>query len=256
MNEVIDANRSENPLPRFREIIGGARVDVFGQRQVYALLNALNYRPRPVFQSYVACNARLMRLNEQFYLSSAAPQYVMFNLGPIDRRFPPLEDAMVLRDLLLNYEPAGAEGMFLLLKLKSVQGPRLKLLREGAVRTGERIELRDFGGADLWLEIELQPSLLGRLRQTFYRPPVVRLAAWREGVKGLLFRRRAPASMLAAGFLASPLLLSNEDFLGCYTGKPPPRPGAYSVELLSEDGRFWQDGIRFRVYEIEREKGP
>jgi hypothetical protein len=255
MGDVVETKRQETRLPRLRDTIGSASVDVFGQHQVYALFNGLNYRPRPVFQSYVACNARLMRLNEAFYLSGAAPEYVMFSLGPIDRKFPPLEDAMVLRHLLLNYEPAGAEGEFLLLKVKSSQGPRLKLLREGVVRPGERIEVRDFSGVDLWLEIDLKPTLLGRLRQIFYQPTAVRLAAWREGSKGLLSRRHAPAAMLAAGFLASPLLLSNEDLLGCYTGKPPPRAGAYSVELLPGDGRFWQDSIRFRIYEIGRGKG-
>jgi hypothetical protein len=62
--------------------------------------------------------------------------------------------------------------------------------------------------------------------------------------------------MLAAGFMASPLLSSNEDVLACYTGKSPPRPAAYSVELLPGDRRFWRDSVSFRVYEIGREKGP
>jgi hypothetical protein len=115
-----------------------------------------------------------------------------------------------------------------------------------------RIELKGYGDTSLWLEIDLKLTLLGRLRQILYQPAAVRLAAWRAGPKGLLSRRRAPAAMLAAGFLASPLLLSNDDILGCYTGKPPPRAGAYSVELLPGDGRFWQDSIRFRVYEIGR----
>jgi hypothetical protein len=59
--------------------------------------------------------------------------------------------------------------------------------------------------------------------------------------------------MLRAGFVASPLLLSNQDLLDCYTGKPPPRPGAYSVELLPGDRRFWQQAIGFRVYQIAAE---
>ena len=255
MGEVIEADRREASLPRFRDIIGSASVDVFGQNQVYALWNDLNYRPRPVFQSYAACNARLMRMNEQFYLSSAAPEYVMFSLGPIDRKFPPLEDAMVLRDLLMNYEPVGAEGEFVLLKSKSTHAPGLKLLGQGTVRPGERIYLSGYSGADLWLEVDLKPTLLGRLRQFFYRPATVRLAAWREGSGGLLIKRRAPASMMQAGFMASPLLLSNEDLLGCYTGKTPPRPGAYSVELLPRDGRFWQEKVGFKVYEIGPGKG-
>ncbi len=256
MSETMEADRLEARLPRCRAIIGPGSVDVFGQNQVYALLNGLNYRPRPVFQSYVAGNAPLMRLNEQFYLSSAAPQYVMFSLAPIDRRFPPLEDAMVLRDLLLNYEPAGAEGEFLLLKCKSAYAPRLRLLGQGAVRAGERIDLSGHGGTDLWLEIDLKPTLLGQLREVFYQPATVRLAAWREGSKGLLIRRRAPAAMLRAGFVASPLVLSNGDLLGCYTGRIPPRPGAYSVELLPGDGRFWQQTVQFRVYEIAQGKAP
>ena len=252
MGDVIEAKRQEAQLPRIRELIGSASVDVFGQHQIYALLNGLNYRPRPVFQSYVACNARLMRLNEAFYLSGAAPEYVMFNLGPIDRKFPPLEDAMVLRYLLLNYEPVGAEGEFLLLKSKSAHAPLLKMLGQGTVRHGERIDLSHYGRGDLWLEIDLKPTLLGLLRQVLYQPATVRLAAWRAGDKGLLVRRRAPAAMLQAGFVASPLLLSNEDLLGCYTGNSPPRPGAYSVELLPGDGRFWQEAVQFRVYEIGR----
>ena len=256
MGDVIEAKRREAQLPRLHDVIGSASVDVFGQHQIYALLNGLNYRPRPVFQSYVACNARLMRLNESFYLSGAAPEYVMFNLGPIDRKFPPLEDAMVLRHLLINYEPAGNEGEFLLLKSKSAHAPRLKMLGQGTVRPGEKIGLRSYGRADLWLEIDLKPTLLGLLRQVLYQPATVRLAAWREGDKGLLVRRRAPAAMLQAGFVASPLLLSNEDLLCYYTGNSPPRPSAYSVELLPGDGRFWQEAVQFRVCEIGQGKAP
>ena len=129
-------------LPRLCEIVGRASVDVFGQRQVYALLNGLNYRPRPVFQSYAACNAQLMRLNEEFYLSGSAPQYVMFSLERFDHRFPPLADAMLLRLLLSNYVPAGSERDYVLLRAKSAQRPLLKSLHEGAVRAGDRIEKR------------------------------------------------------------------------------------------------------------------
>jgi len=126
----------------------------------YALLNDWSYQPRSVFQSYVACNTRLMRLNEQFYLSPKAPQYVLFGLGNVTRKFPPLEDAMVLRDLLINYVPAGEEAGFLLLKHQCSGPPRLTLLREGAVRVGARIDLRGSGNTNLWLEISMPPTLL------------------------------------------------------------------------------------------------
>jgi hypothetical protein len=255
MDEAIAAKRDEAKLPALRERIGHASVDVFGEQQAYALWNDLDYRPRPVFQSYLACAPRLMRLNEQFYLSKAAPEYVMFTLGGIDRRFAPLEDALALRTLLMNYAPADSEGGFLLLKSKSSTPPRLTLLGEGAVQPGTPIDLRAFASTNLWLEIALEPSLRGRLRQFFYRPPTVRLAAWSEPGKGLLTRRRAPAAMLAAGFFASPLLLRNDDVLKFYSGQPLPRPGAYSVELLPGEEHFWQRDVRFRVLEVSPGKG-
>ena len=255
MNDIVDTKRREASLPRFREIIGRAGVDVFGHQQIYALLNNLNYRPRPVFQSYAASNPQLMRLNEQFYLSAAAPEYVIFTLGGIDRRFAPLQDALVLKDLLMNYTLAGAERGFLLLKFKSSASPRLKLLGEGTAQPGSPIDLRGFTSTNLWLEISLEPTLLGRLRQFLYRPSTVRLAAWREPGKGLLTRRRSPAAMLSAGFFASPLLLSNDDVLRFYSGAALPRPGAYSVELLPGEKRFWQNPVRFRVSEISPAKG-
>jgi len=257
MAETIEARRREAQLPKFRRIIGRASADVFGQRQAYAVFNDLDYRPRPVFQSYAACNARLMRLNEQFYLSKAAPQYVLFQLVALDFKFPPLEDAWVLRDLLINYQPVSAEGLFLLFKAKakSSEPPRLKLLRQGVVSPGMPIALREYGDADLWLEIDLSPTVAGRLRQVLYRPPTVRLAAWREPARELIIRHRAPASMLAAGFLASPLLLRNEDVLNLYDSNGCVRPGAYSVELLHGEEHFWQGAIRFRIYRIENQIG-
>ncbi len=255
MDRVIEANRIRARLPMLSETIGHATVDVFGQQQIYILLNNLNYHPRPIFQSYAACSERLMRLNERFYLSPAAPEYVTFVLGPIDRKFPPLEDAMVFRDLLLNYRFVGAEGPFLLLKHESSEPPRLTLLREGVVSPGERLELGTAAGTNLWVQLQMQPTLLGRLRGFFLRPAPVWLAAWGKGPKPLLAHRRAPAPMLAAGFVASPLLLRNPDVRAYFTGEDPPRPDAYSVELLPGEQRFWQDKVHYRIYQFAPGKG-
>ena len=255
MGQAIEAKRREAQLPRCRELIGRASVDVFGQCQAYALHNDLNYRPRPVFQSYVACSQPLMQLNERFYLSPAAPEYVLFRLYALDHKFPSLEDAPILRMLLANYQPLATEGPFLLLKSITSGPPVISLVREGTVQPGQAIDLREFGDADLWLEISLEPTLLGRLRQVLSRPPTVRLAAWREPGGKLLVRNRAPAQMLAAGFLASPLLLNNEDVLNLYADRAIKRPGACSVELMPGEQCYWQDAVRYRVYRIKSRLG-
>jgi hypothetical protein len=167
MNEVLGLERSATQLPRLKEIIGTAPVDVFGFDQCYALFNGLNYRPRPIFQSYAAYNSRLATLNEQFYASTAAPEHILYKLLPIDRRFPALEDARLFRDLLVNYAPANVDGEFLLLKRSGNVRPSVRLLDERAARPGEYVDLARYGERDLWIELGLQPSRLGACGRFF-----------------------------------------------------------------------------------------
>ncbi len=59
--------------------------------------------------------------------------------------------------------------------------------------------------------------------------------------------------MLVAGFLASPLVLNNEDVLKLYQSEEANRPGAYSFELLPGEEHWWQEQVRFRLYKIENQ---
>jgi hypothetical protein len=256
MRELQEAERDAMQLPKLRQRIGNGSVDVFGFRQAYAVFNDLNFRPRPVFQSYAAYSAALMRRNEAFYHSTNAPQFTLFRLEALDEHFPPLEDGFLLRDLLFNYEPVDAEGPFLLLKRKGAAPVVLQYVREGAVRPGELVDLRDQAGADVWLQLELEPTLFGRARDFFYQPPPVELGVWCQGSPNLRRARfPAPAPMLAAGFLASPLLVENDDVLDLYTGTSITRPVAFSIELPAGAESYWQPNVHFRIYRIINQLG-
>jgi len=251
--QQAESEKSLEPLaalPKLKAIIGSARTDVFGNEPAYAILNNLSYQPRPVFQSYAAYSEKLMRLNEQFYSSSRAPDFILFNLSPIDHRFPPLEDSLLLRDLLSNCELVDREGRFLLLKLVDFSFPRLKLLREDVVAPGTPIGLEEYGKANIWMEISLAPTMAGKIRQLAYKSSELRLTAWR-GPSKTKATFHSPAPMMAAGFLASPLLLRNEDVVAFYQGTDLTRPKAYSVETTPVEECFWQKKIHFRIYQIE-----
>jgi hypothetical protein len=251
LREPYDKARHAAQLPALREMIGRSTVDVFGQRQCYATLNDLNYHPRPVFQSYLAFNQRLMRLNEQFYLSQAAPKYVLFELLAADHKFPPLEDARALRHLLLNYEQVSAAGPFLLLESKTSVPVVSKLLREGTAQMNEKVSLPGDTNSFVWMEISLEPNWLGQIRQVLFKPAKPRLAFWPREGKRLLAKSGAPPLMLAAGFVASPLLLKTEDVREILAGKSGTRPAACSVEMDLDAIRFWKPTYRFRIYSIE-----
>ncbi len=250
MREQIQAEQRRAEMPKARALVGRARIDVFGNAQWPVLANDFNYYPRPAFQSYVAATTPLMRLNEASYRSPAAPEYVFFRLDPIDHRFPPLEDALVLRNLLAKYAYVATEGPYLLLRSNTSGSPRLALLRQGAIRPREPILLGSDADTDLWLEIDAEPSWRGRARGILYQAPLVRLGVEREpGARPLKFR--APPPMLAAGFLASPLLLDNEDVLRFYTAGTIGRPQAYTIELLPGQESLWQSSFTYRLYRIE-----
>lgn len=256
MLELQKTQLAQTDLPRIRKLVARAPVDVFGQDQLYAIINHLNYRPRPIFQSYMAYNTVLARMNEQFYFSNASPEFVLFRLTPIDRRFAPLEDGAVLRDLLVNFEPVEGENQFLLLKRKVARTiPKLALLREGTVHPGEPILLNESNQTDLWLQVTLKPTLLGRARQFFFKPTNVRLAVWRNSSKQGASWFRAPAPMLAAGFVASPMLANTDDTLNLYADCAIARPYACSIELGAGNARFWQESIAYRIYKIDNTLG-
>jgi hypothetical protein len=256
MRELQKTQLAETDLPRIRKLVAHAPVDVFGQDQVYAIVNDLNYRPRPIFQSYMAYNTALARMNEQFYFSKSAPEYVLFRLTPVDRRFAPLEDGAVLRNLLINYEPIEGENQFVLLKQKVARNfPKLTLLREGTVKPSEPILLNDSSETDLWLQATVNPTLLGRARQFLFKPTNVRLAMWRKSSKEGAAWFRAPTPMLAAGFVASPMLANTDDALNLYVDSAITRPYACSIELGAGNERYWQDPIAYRLYKIENRLG-
>jgi hypothetical protein len=255
MNEFYDAQRSAMQLPRIRRASGTNSVDMFGYEQVYALFNDLNFAPRPVFQSYAAYLPSLMCMNRDWYLSGHTPSNVLFRLEAIDRRFPPMEDAQTLTHLLANYEPIEAEGRFLLLESRRRQQVRLSLLTEAGMEIGDRIDLRRYGNVDLWLAIHVEPSFAGRVRRVLFKAPRLLLAAYPDLDGSQPVRFTAPAPMLEAGFLASPLLLDNEDVLQLYTGSAVRRPAAFAVVPAYGTDQFWSEKIRFSIYRVDTKLG-
>ena len=256
LKELQDSEFAAAQLPKLREAIGSSSVDVFGYNQAYAILNHLNFRPRPVFQSYAAYTGRLMRLNEQFYSSRVAPDFVLFQLTPVFQRFPTLEDALVLRRLLLDYQPIDSEGSFILLKARDQTPPQLKLLREGTLRPGELLSMRDWLNSDVWISIQIEPTFLGLIRSFLYKTPRVDLGVWIfDGGKLKMAKFTAPPSMLAVGFLGNPLVLENRDVMDLYVGKKLARAAAYSLELPADTKSLWENTFRYQVYQFENQLG-
>lgn len=224
------AKLAEMSLPATQAIVGDASLDVFGHRQDYALANGFAYAPRPVFQSYSAYGRWLDECNERFYLGERGPRFALLALEPIDGRFPPLEDALCLRAILRNYRLRGREESFLVVERQAAEPATLEPVAEGVARIGERVAVEGHDAEDLWLEIDLSPSLRGRLESLLVRPPRCGIRLWSDADPDAGRAWNAPAAMLAAGFIASPLLEGTADVAAALTSGPTRRLRAFAVE--------------------------
>jgi len=199
-------------LPRIAQMVGSESVDLLMVDQGIVLGLGLDYRPRPVFQSYSAYTPELLRLNEAHFAGAAAPRFVILKLQPIDGRYPMQEDGLALAMLLKRYRPRFTEAGYLLLERSSldaspITAPPTSAYRE--LRLGEPIQLPQ-SDSPLLIFADVQLSWLGRLRAFVLREPALGMNVQTHAGESLNFRlfRRGAQS----GFVIAPLLLDARDW--------------------------------------------
>jgi len=223
--------RIRHVLPKIRAMVGQSSVDVFYSEQGLAFLNDLNFTPRPVFQSYTAYTAKLLQLNAAFYLGPNAPEFVIYKQQPIDNHWPMLEDSLALLVLLRHYQPVLSERGYLLLKRMpgKRQLPLSLPVMSHQTQFGESVEVTPFNRQTLWLKLELQPSILGRLLALLYRFPMVYLEI--EDSLGRQLRFRIVPHIAEAGFVLSPFFLEKTAVAAWFNGERLPAVKRFRVTI-------------------------
>jgi hypothetical protein len=156
-------------LDHARDVIGNESVDVMNYLQLAAVINNMNYQPRPVFQGFVAYTPALQRLNEEYFQSASRPRFVMLCQQATDGRFPALEDSAALNYVLNNYVPVARDGRFLIVQQQTAEDAELHLVHEQTLHFGEELNLRLWAGSPLFMSVEIHPSLLGRAVTILYQ---------------------------------------------------------------------------------------
>jgi len=249
----LRAARSDWDMPKTRAVIGEHSVDVLGYLQGVALLNRLNYQPRPVMQSYSAYTPRLAQLNADYYASERAPDFVLFRLETIDDRYMAVDDSRALYLFLHRYEYVHSErGYQLWRRLEkkfdpAAIAPRPLYNRELAI--GQPLDLRLHGKDPLWIEIDVSRSLLGRLRDFIYKPPFVRLSL--KDTKGNTTTYRMPTPLGRVGFIANPMIEELVGFMNFTGGTPERYLAELTVEIDADDRRYFSDVAKVSVSSIK-----
>jgi hypothetical protein len=249
LDQQLAAAKATYALPHVCAEVGRNSIDVFGYDQGVALLNGLNYTPRLVFQSYSAYTPVLIDANTAFYRSPAAPTYVLMKLEPIDQRYPTLEDAGVLREILYNYTFEFQENGYLLWKrrrLDSAAAPVPAIFddRGATARANMGDDVALPAAPAIWVEIDVRPSLRGALRAALYKPPEVEIRT--VDVAGVMSSHRLVPSMSERGFLISPRLDAS-DVASASSNLDRNAVVSFSVRAQKPDRRFFRRNFAYRI---------
>ena len=78
MGEELAKAEAYFALPKIKAEVGQHRVDFFGMKTGWILLNHLTYWSRPMPMAYAAWNGELARANEAFFRDARTmPEYVI-----------------------------------------------------------------------------------------------------------------------------------------------------------------------------------
>lgn len=257
-------------LSLLKQRVNGAPVDVLPWHVGLVLMPGWNWRPRPVFQSYLTFDPELQERNARFVDGPDGPDWILFGLTSIDQRLPTLDDALLLRSLARDFVPVEAEQGFLLLARRgseasgsagrsrsdgatasgaeSTPNPQTaRVVLERRVRFGEPIDVSALGPGLHSLAADVRPSLLGRARGFALRSP----QPWIElrSKDGRVARHAIVPSMLRAGAIVDPLLANTAEWLTLFDASAQHRLASVVFLPPSDGPDLFEAEIDVRILE-------
>jgi hypothetical protein len=241
----LEEFRHTEPL---RKVAGTA--DFFPNDQVLLYGNSLQVRPPPIPQAFEAYNSYLSGRNASFFRSLNRPDFVFFDIAPIDSRYPSAADPLSWLALMDCYLPAGNSGRYLVLRAAGCEDTSLDLIAERSVRAGQNIAVPVGGDYPVWVEIDMRLTRPGSIIAALASPPDTRLA-----VKTALGPHsfRLSTENARTGFLLSPLLPDPASFGNLFVeGGIDPRTEVRELSIVQPDRarRLYEPAIGLRLYKV------
>jgi len=216
-------NNNQIPQP-IKDRIAQSSVDIYPWNSHLLFENKLKYTPRPVCQSYTAYTPYLENLNFEFYRSSKAPDYVLYEFEGIDYRYPLFDESKVNLTLLKNYKCIDT-FQFAGLPVLVLEKNRTGLKKINLVKVKEfEIDSTTFiePGPDSYYELHVSNTLKGKVLSVIDHSPELQLII--KTKDGNHRRYRTSRKLLETGIFSNYLFTSTRDFYH-YIRKDSLNPG-------------------------------
>lgn len=242
LNEKFIRLKNDNALPEeIRHYIGSGRIDELGHLPSVALLNDLNYRPRPIPIDYIAATTALKQINGSYYgKMESAPDFVFFP----EYGFR-LVDTDAYLNFLFNYQAVYEHKKWLIFE-KNPSWKRIsrKAFASKDILFDQWVPLTDHQNLFLWVNIDASHTILGRLKKFIYHMDPVKFELLLDD--GSIETRNASLPTLKSGFLINPTLKQKAEQITLASDEAPWNPAkAFRISLKNSDQQpFFNPGIR------------
>ena len=202
---ALQGIRTRDPLPPL-----SGSVDVYPWNAAAVLANGLDYRPRPVFQSFAVFNSTLLEINRQHLDSDRAASTILFELATIDGRLVAEDEGALWPLLASRYDTEAAGGRYVVLHRRA-SPRRVEWRINSSIHTGWAQDVAvPQTGRPVWVQIDLQKTAWGKLNDVFYKMPVIDMTL--TLANGDQPRRRLVPPIAHDRFLLSPLIITSQQW--------------------------------------------
>jgi len=213
----------------------------------YGAANPIRYVPLRTLQSDQAYTTYLDRWTAEMFEGAPAPDFVLFEWEAIDGRHPLLDIPQTALALYRNYEWDSAYGAAILLRKRSAPlDSTLRLLQTSDVRLGEAVQL-PASNHPLIARVMLKFSMLGRLRDFFFRVPEVRGILASEGTR--FITARVPPLVLPGGVPVNLLPIDLNELQSLFRDNTLNEPMT-SLVVSGEGASAFSSPAHVEVYEV------
>lgn len=204
----------------YKGMFDNETIDSYPFYQGAIIASGLNYKPRPVIQSYSAYTKELREINSLSLLKDDAPENILFAVQEIDKRLPTSMDSPSWVHILNRYELVNSFNKIGVLELHFKKKDKdkfdnltFKEISSKEYAFNEIIEVPK-NEQQVFVSMKLKKSLSGKLMSFLFRGPLYRINLTLTNNQTVPFR--IIAGMVETPVLLSPLVYNTESFLDFY----------------------------------------
>lgn len=227
----VSALRNAHGWPKLQAIIGRATVGADAGALPRAMLNNLAVVYPPATRT-----------------GPGAPEFVVQRLSASVGQPAAFADAPAQLALYRNYGLQAEESGVLLWRRNSTGTPAPVPVAAGTVRFGEPLKLPAVADTAYWLELDVQPGVLGRAWSVLDELTAPGLIVRNEHDEAV--RYALPPAVAARGFLIDPLIRGDMEFQRWQRGGRPPRVTEVTVVVPPASAWLWSARFNYRLYQV------